>query len=69
MAARLRILLAAAGLALLLWTLLPMASRGASHGEIQGKIERKQSQIRDYRGRERVLSSDIAAYSARIDAL
>jgi murein DD-endopeptidase MepM/ murein hydrolase activator NlpD len=69
MASRLRLLLAVAAAPLLLWAVLPMLSSGATQGEIQSKIQRKQSQIAQQKGRERVLSSDIAAYSKRIGAL
>jgi murein DD-endopeptidase MepM/ murein hydrolase activator NlpD len=69
MASRLRLLLAVAAAPLLLWAVLPMLSSGATPGQIQGKIQSKQNQITQQKGRERVLSSDIAAYSKRIGAL
>jgi murein DD-endopeptidase MepM/ murein hydrolase activator NlpD len=69
MASRVRLLLVAAALPLLLWAVLPMISSGATQGDIQRKIEQKRSQIAKQRGREHVLSSDIAVYSKRIGAL
>lgn len=69
MASRVRLLLVAAALPLLLWAVLPMISSGATQGEIQRKIDQKRGQIAKQRGREHVLSSDIAAYSKRIGAL
>jgi murein DD-endopeptidase MepM/ murein hydrolase activator NlpD len=69
MASRLRLLPIAAALPLLLWLVLPMVSRGASSSTIQHRIDRKQAQIRAHRGRERVLTSDIEAFSQRIRSL
>jgi murein DD-endopeptidase MepM/ murein hydrolase activator NlpD len=69
MGSRFRLLLVAAVLPLLLWAVLPMISSGATQGEIQGKIQSKQQQIAKQRGREQLLSTDIAAYSKRIGAL
>jgi murein DD-endopeptidase MepM/ murein hydrolase activator NlpD len=69
MASRLRLLLAVAVLPLLLWAVLPMISSGATQSEIQRKIDQKRNQIAQQKGREHVLSSDIAAYSKRIGAL
>src|SRR3954454_12195147 len=69
MASRLRLLLAVAALPLLLWAALPMISSGATQGQIQQKIQQKRSQIAKQKGRERVLSSDIEAFSKRIDGL
>src|SRR4051794_21221330 len=69
MASRLRLLLAAVALPLALWAVLPMISSGATQGDIQRKIQRKQSEIAKQRAREGVLSSDIAAASRRISSL
>jgi murein DD-endopeptidase MepM/ murein hydrolase activator NlpD len=66
MAFRLRLLLVAVFAPLLLWAALPMVSDGAS---LQSKIERKRQAIEAHKGKERVLASDIAAYSKRIDVL
>jgi murein DD-endopeptidase MepM/ murein hydrolase activator NlpD len=46
-----------------------MISSGATQSEIQRKIDQKRNQIAQQKGREHVLSSDIAAYSQRIGAL
>jgi murein DD-endopeptidase MepM/ murein hydrolase activator NlpD len=69
MASRLRLLVLVAVLPLLLWGVLPMISSGATQGEIQRKISKKQNQIAAAKGRERVLSSDIASFTKRIGAL
>jgi murein DD-endopeptidase MepM/ murein hydrolase activator NlpD len=69
MASRLRLLLVAAAAPLLLWLLLPMLSSGASRPTIRHRIDSKQAAIDRHRGRERVLTTDIAAYTSRIDAL
>jgi peptidoglycan DL-endopeptidase CwlO len=69
MASRLRLLFAVAAAPLLLWAVLPMLSSGATQGQIESKIQAKQNQIAQQKGREHVLSSDIAAYSKRIGAL
>jgi murein DD-endopeptidase MepM/ murein hydrolase activator NlpD len=67
MSFRLRLLLGVAALPLALFALLPMVS-GAQKG-LGGKIERKQDQIDWRKGRERVLASDVAGYTRRIDGL
>jgi murein DD-endopeptidase MepM/ murein hydrolase activator NlpD len=66
MAFRLRLLIVAVSAPLLVWALLPMVSSGAS---IQDKIQSKQREIERHKGKERVLASDIAAYTKRIDVL
>jgi murein DD-endopeptidase MepM/ murein hydrolase activator NlpD len=66
MAFRLRLLIAAVSAPLLLWALSPMVSPGAS---IQDKIQSKQREIDRHKGRERVLASDISAYTKRINVL
>src|SRR5690242_18991347 len=66
---RLRLLLAGAVLPLLLWALLPVLSQGASPAgklnDLQKKIESTQGKI----GTERVLTSQIIAYTQRIGRL
>jgi murein DD-endopeptidase MepM/ murein hydrolase activator NlpD len=56
-----------------LWLVLPLGSQGASPraraASIQDKIQSTQSKISRRKGTERVLTSDIAAYSARISRL
>jgi murein DD-endopeptidase MepM/ murein hydrolase activator NlpD len=65
MASRLRLLLAAAILPLLLWAILPVGT----HASLQSRIQHKQAQIQQQKHKEGVLASDIAAYSRRIDTL
>jgi murein DD-endopeptidase MepM/ murein hydrolase activator NlpD len=65
MAFRLRLLLAAAALPLLVWALLPMGSDAS----LQGRIESKRARVQQEKGREKVLSTDIAGYTSRIDSL
>ena len=69
MASRLRLLLLVAAAPLALWLVLPMLGQGASRAELQRRIDRKEALIDRHQGRERVLSSDIAAYTRQIDAL
>jgi murein DD-endopeptidase MepM/ murein hydrolase activator NlpD len=69
MALRLRILLGALVLPLLLWLGLPMISSGASGPTIQQRIDSKQAQIQAKKGHERVLTTDIQSFTNRIDSL
>jgi murein DD-endopeptidase MepM/ murein hydrolase activator NlpD len=69
MGRRLGLLIGVAVLPLALWAALPLVSTGQSPDAIQRKIDRKQAQIDWRRGRERVLTSDISAYTRRINAL
>ena len=69
MARRLSLLLAVAALPLALWAALPLVSSGQSPDAIQRKIDRKRDQIEWRKGRERVLTTDISAYTRRIGAL
>src|SRR3954447_630706 len=69
MGRRLALLLAVAEMPLGLWGVLPLFSGAETPGSIQNKIESKQSQIEQRKGRERVLTSDISAVSSRIGAL
>src|SRR4051812_35344217 len=69
MGSRLRVLVAAVVVPLLLWAVLPMISSGATPGAIQRKIDKKQAEINAHKGKERVLSTDIAAATHRIDSL
>ena len=69
---RLLALCAFALLPLLLWAGLPLVSTGATPrtlNEIESKIERKQQQVERKKGTEKVLTSDIAGYTDRIDTL
>ena len=69
MGRRLSLLLAAAALPLALWAALPLVSSGESPQQLQRKIERKRAAIQQRKGRERVLTSDITAYTRRIGGL
>src|SRR3954453_21588197 len=69
MGRRLALLLVVAALPLVLWGALPLFSGAESPGAIQNKIQSKQSQIEQHKGRERVLTSDISAATHRIGAL
>src|SRR5207253_10109159 len=53
----------------LLWALLPVFSTAQTPASIQNKINRKQAQIGAKRQHEQVLTSDISAYTHRIDTL
>jgi len=70
---RVRLLLTAVALPLLLWALLPMPSSGQSKQqelrELQSKIDNARAKIGRKRGTERVLSSEIAGYTRRINKL
>src|SRR3954449_11123585 len=62
--------LAAVLLPVALWALLPVGSTAdPSPGQLQNQIDRKESAIGVHRRRERVLTSDITAYTNRIDSL
>jgi murein DD-endopeptidase MepM/ murein hydrolase activator NlpD len=70
---RIRLLLAGAALPLALWAALPLASDGASPhsrlNDIEKKIQATQGRIGRRKGTERVLTTQISAYSARIGTL
>lgn len=70
---RLRTLVAGVAVPLLVWALLPVFSSGQSASErsanLQKKIETARGKIGRKKGTERVLTSDIAAYSRRINRL
>jgi murein DD-endopeptidase MepM/ murein hydrolase activator NlpD len=66
---RLCLLLTAVALPLLAWALLPVVSTGADSASLQRRIDRAQSAINVKKRHEGVLTTDISAYSARIDAL
>jgi murein DD-endopeptidase MepM/ murein hydrolase activator NlpD len=70
---RIRLLIAGAALPLALWALLPLSSDGASPStklnDLQKKIQSTQGRIGKRKGTERVLTTQISAYSARIGAL
>ena len=70
---RIRLLLAGAALPLALWALLPLQSQGASTqsnlNDVQKKIRSTQARIGRRKGTERVLTTQISAYSERIGTL
>jgi murein DD-endopeptidase MepM/ murein hydrolase activator NlpD len=71
---RLRVLLAGAVLPLALWAALPVFSQGAASptgrlNDIQRKIRVTQGKIGKRKGTERLLTTQISAYSARIGRL
>jgi peptidoglycan DL-endopeptidase CwlO len=67
---RLALLVGVAALPLALWALLPLVSSGEpSLNSINGKIQHKKDQIQWRKGRERVLASDVAGYTHKINSL
>jgi peptidoglycan DL-endopeptidase CwlO len=70
---RLRVLLAGAVLPLALWALLPVLSQGAGPSsrlqDLERKIETTQGKIGRRKGTERLLTTEISAYTARINRL
>jgi murein DD-endopeptidase MepM/ murein hydrolase activator NlpD len=66
---RLCVLLSVVALPLLAWALLPVVSTGADSASIQRRIDRDQAAIDRKKRHEGVLTTDITAYSRRIDAL
>ncbi len=70
---RLRTLLAGVAVPLLVWALLPVFSSGAptvrSAANLEKKIDKTRGKIGRKKGTERVLTSDIAVYSRRINKL
>ena len=69
MGRRLSLLLAVAVLPLALWAALPLISPGQSPESLQRRIEEKRQQIESHMGRERVLTTEISAFTRRIDTL
>jgi murein DD-endopeptidase MepM/ murein hydrolase activator NlpD len=65
--------LAGVAVPLLLWAVLPLGSSGATPGgrldRLQDKIEATQGKIGRRKGTERVLTTEISAYTRRIDRL
>src|SRR4051794_41479267 len=68
---RLRLLVLAVVAPIALWAVLPVLSSAddPSPGQIQSKINRKQSLIGGHKAHERPLTSDIAQYTNRIHTL
>jgi len=71
---RVRVLLAAVALPLVLWAILPLASSGQQSkqqelAELRGKIDRARAKIGRTKGAERTLAAQIAGYERRIRRL
>ncbi|MEY2513928.1 MAG: hypothetical protein QOJ89_1286 [bacterium] len=71
---RVRVLVAAAALPLVLWAILPLGSAGQPSkqqelSQLQSKIDRARAKIGAKKGTERVLTTEIAGYSRRIRKL
>jgi len=71
---RLLFLIACVAVPLVLWSVLPLGSTAATSpqkrlDELQGKIDRTRDRIGRKKGAERTLTSDIAAYTRRINRL
>jgi murein DD-endopeptidase MepM/ murein hydrolase activator NlpD len=69
MGRRLSLLLLVAVLPLALWAVLPLGSSGQSADSLQRQIDRKRAEIDQKRGREKVLTSDISAFTSKINTL
>jgi murein DD-endopeptidase MepM/ murein hydrolase activator NlpD len=69
MGRRLSLLLLVAAMPLALWAALPLGSSGQSADSLRRKIERKQAQIEQKKGRERVLTSEVSAFTRKIGSL
>jgi murein DD-endopeptidase MepM/ murein hydrolase activator NlpD len=70
MRSRLSLLAVLVALPLATWILLPVGSSAdPSTGQLQNKIDRAQSLIGGHKAHERVLTTDISAFSRRIDGL
>jgi murein DD-endopeptidase MepM/ murein hydrolase activator NlpD len=69
MGRRLSLLLLVAALPLALWAVLPLGSSGQSADSLQRQIDRKRAQIDQKKGRERVLTSEVTAYTRKIGGL
>jgi len=52
-----------------LWTVVPLGGNAATQAELQKKIEKKRGQVEYRKGKEKVLTRDIARYSDRIGSL
>jgi murein DD-endopeptidase MepM/ murein hydrolase activator NlpD len=69
MRVRLFLLVAVVAAPFLLWSLLPVGSTAQSPGSLQKKIDRNNSLIGGHKSRERVLTTDIASQTRRINSL
>src|ERR671917_78623 len=68
MSRRLRVLIGVGALPLVLFACLPLVSSGQTK-DLGSKIEKKKDQIEWRKGRERVLASDVAGYTRKINSL
>jgi peptidoglycan DL-endopeptidase CwlO len=66
MGRRLSLLLLVAALPFALWAVLPLGSSGQT---LQQKIDRGRAKIEQHKGRERVLTSEVSAFTSRINSL
>lgn len=68
---RVRLLVLAAGvlLPLALWASLPLLSQGRSPGDVSKRLGSKRAELERNKRRDRVLTTDIAAYSGRVRGL
>jgi len=69
MGRRLSLLVLVAALPLALWAVLPLGSSGQSADSLQRQIDRKRAQIDQKKGRERVLTTEVSAYTRKIGGL
>jgi murein DD-endopeptidase MepM/ murein hydrolase activator NlpD len=69
MGRRLSLLVLVAALPLALWAVLPLGSSGQSADSLQRKIDRKRAQIEQKKGRERVLTTQVSAFTRKISTL
>ena len=66
MGRRLSLLLLVAALPLALWAVLPLGSSGQN---LQERIDRGRAKIEQHKGRERVLTSQVSAFTSKINTL
>ena len=66
MGRRLSLLLLVAAMPLALWAVLPLGSSGQN---LQQKIDRGRAKIDQHRGRERVLTTQVSAFTSKINGL
>jgi murein DD-endopeptidase MepM/ murein hydrolase activator NlpD len=66
MGRRLSLLLLVAAMPLALWAVLPLGSSGQN---LQEKIDRGRAKIEQHKGRERVLTSQVSAFTSKISSL
>ncbi len=69
MRSRLSLLVLVVVLPVALWAVLPVGSTAQGPGQLQSKIDRKQSLIGGHKAHERVLTTEVSSYTKRIDHL